>query len=197
MNVENPQQQYRHNEMGQLVPVNIGAPQSYGSTQSDQIASYGSIIKDLMDTNKDMEDFELRLLAKERNDDGKIMSIKGLEPIMDESTAKDFINKIKSVVNKNTHFSKFNEKTVTNVLMLMNYDLNRYLMFQGKRVPLRHRIGVSIEAMNMINASLHKAMEGAILRWSKGQINEGINTSYQPPQRKGIFQYLFPHKGRS
>lgn len=167
------------------------------SNVTDEIEHYGSIIKDLMDTNKDIVDFELRLIGCEIDENGKIAPIPNVKPMMDRNTAKEFMNIIRSVVNQNTHFSKFSEKTVYNVLMAANYRICKFLMFQGEKVPLRKRGNISFEAMNLLNASLHKANEGVILRWSKGSISEGFQSQANNNNKRGIMDYILPMRRKN
>ena len=162
----------------------------------DQVERYGSIIKDLTDTEKYLEEYELRLIGKTRDKDGKVI----VDPlskaiIKDEQSARDFIELIRSVANQNTHYSGFDEKDVITSLMALNHTINRWMMFQHEKIPRLYRQKLAIEAMNIAKASLLKANKALILQWSKGNIKEGQNFNYNPNQEKqGMFSWLFPRK---
>ena len=63
-------------------------------------------------------------------------------------------------------------------------------MFQGEEVPLRYRSKITFEALSLITASLHKAIEGKMLKWSKGSFSEGRNFSDGPDSRKSVLDYI-------
>jgi hypothetical protein len=154
----------------------------------DQIESYGSIIKDLTDTNELLDRYELRLIGKKLNEEGDI--VKDKEPIIkNPDKAKEFVDMIRSVANQNTHFTWFDKGDILNTLNAFNYTVNRWLMFQGEDIPLRYRGKLSHESMNIIKASLHKAKDRTLLGWSKGSIKEGQQIT-QNPQKKGGFNIL-------
>ena len=171
------------------IPQN--APPEYQNI--DQIESYGSIIKDLTDTDKLLEDYELRLLGKKKEDNRIVKDHTVTPRIKDEQTAKDFIEIIRSIANQNTHFSGFEEAEIYKSLMALNYTMNRWMMFQREKIPRLYRQKISLEAMNIAKASLMKANKGLILQWSKGNIKEGQNINYNPNERKrGMLDFIFP-----
>jgi hypothetical protein len=157
----------------------------------DNIEAYGSIIKDLTDTEKLLEKFRLEVLGYELQLDGKAKRVRDIN--IDEDAMYDFINIVKSVVNQNTHFSRYEDGTVQNSLKAANYYINRHLMMQGSKIPLRYRAKISYEAMNLIQASLYKAHKGNILIWTKGTFGE--QSSYQNTnEKKGGLTWLLPWK---
>lgn len=171
-------------------------PMPYGGEQIppqydrdfDQIESYGSIIKDLTDTEELLKNYELRLIGKKEDDDGKIVDDK--EPIIkNPDRAKEFVDMIRSVANQNTHFTWFDKNDILNTLNAFNYTMNRWLMFQADAIPLRYRGKLSHEAMNIAKASLHKAKDRTLLGWSKGSIKEGQQT-IRGQEKKGGFSIL-------
>ncbi len=164
----------------------------------DQIESYGSIIKDLTDTEAFLKAYELRLVGKTENDNGELIKEEGVTPmIKNDQTAKEFVDMIRSIANQNTHFTWFNKDDILNSLNAMNYTMNRWLMFQRSTIPLRYRQKLAFEAMNIAKASLHKAKDRTLLGWSKGNIKEGQQITQggggmQP--KRGIMDMLFHRK---
>lgn len=158
----------------------------------DQIENYGSIIKDLTDTADLLKDYELRLLGLKIDEEGNEISNPNIKPLIhNRQTASNFVDMIRSIANQNTHFTGFEEVDINNSLNALNYTINRWMMFQGENIPLRHRQKLSFEAMNIAKASLHKAKKALMAKWSKGQIHEGQNIT-QGPKKKGILDYVFP-----
>jgi len=171
----------------------IASPMPYGEQQLppqydkdfDQIESYGSIIKDLTDTEELLRKYELRLIGKKENEEGDIEDDK--EPIIkNPDKAKEFVDMIRSVANQNTHFTWFDKNDILNTLNAFNYTMNRWLMFQAEDIPLRYRGKLSHEAMNLAKASLHKSKDSVMLKWSKGSISEGQQISRQPEKKSGF-----------
>lgn len=177
----------------QVIPQEIPPEYERGF---DQIENYGSIIKDLTDTEKLLFDYELRLTGKKLNDKGEVIRDKTLNPLInDEQTAKEFVEIIRSVANQNTHFSGYDDNDVYNGLQALNYTVNRWLMIQKNKVPIHYRQKISLEAMNICKASLKKANKALILQWSKGNIKEGRNVNYnQGQQKRGLFDWFMPKK---
>lgn len=160
----------------------------------DQIDQYGSIIKDLTAVDELLNRYELRLLGKKENDMGEVVTDENLKPmITDEQAAKEFVEMIRSVANQNTHFTGFEQGDILNSLNALNYTMNRWLMFQGEKIPKMYRQKLSLEAMNIAKASLHKAKRHLILSWSKGNIKEGQQVNYNPNQKPG-FLSLFTRR---
>ena len=159
----------------------------------DQIESYGSIIKDLTDTEKFLLAYELRLVGKMMVEGNEVTDTSIKPVIKDREIAKYLVDMIRSVANQNTHFSGFESADVDNTLRAFNYTINRWLMLQGKKVPLRYRQKLSLEAMNICKASLHKALKHIILTWSKGNIREAQQLTTQPQQESkgGLLNFVF------
>lgn len=161
----------------------------------DNIEQYGSIIKDLTDTEKILEDYELRLRGKVRKKDGSVHKDPNLNPyIKTDQAARDFVDFIRSVVNRHNDFSFYDEKEADKILMGANYEINRWLMLHGDVVPLRYRSKISFEAMAHINSSTHKAINGRMLTWTKGSFSEGrsMHEGGSPHNKKSILNYIFP-----
>ena len=152
---------------------------------------FGSIIKDLTDTDDMLWKFELRLQGKAINDEGKIVKVR--EAYMDERKINEFIDIIKSIVNQNTHFTKYGGRNVEAILAFASEEIPRWMMLQGEAIPRRNRAILNLMSMNLINESLHKANEGTILRWSKGTFSEGTNIT-QDMRRGGFLNKLFGGK---
>jgi len=187
-------EEYQNIDIGNYAPNEL--PPQY-SKDFDQIESYGSIIKELTDTEKLLDNYELSLTGKKKDENGKIVKDKKLTPIIyNDQTAKEFVDMIRCVANQNTHFSDFEEKDIYNALNAMNYTMNRWMMFQGTKIPIRHRQKLSFEAMNIAKASLHKAKKFRILQWSKGQITHSEGQNYGNKQKKGFMDFVFPNKTR-
>lgn len=159
----------------------------------DQIENYGSIIKDLTDTEEMLLKWELQLTGKTFDEKGNIVDDERNKPrIKDIQVAKELIALVRSIANQNTHFSGFEDKDVYHSLDALNYSLNRWMMFQGDKIPRLYRQKLSLEAMNICKASLMKANKALILQWSKGNIKEGTTTNYNPNGKKSMFSWLFP-----
>jgi hypothetical protein len=140
----------------------------------DQIDSYGAIIKDLTEAEKLLDKFELSLKNKIRNPDGKLVDKYAdyKARITDQRVIQEFVDYVRSYANQNTHFSKYEYDQVSRILNMANYDLTKYMMLQGEKVPMSIRKKIIAEAMAIICASLHKANEGTTLRWSKGTFSD-------------------------
>lgn len=165
----------------------------------DQVERYGSIIKDLTDTEKLLKDYELRLMGMKLDDNDEIVKDTSIEPrIKDIQTAKDFVEAIRSVANQNTHFTGYKENDILNSLNVFNYTMTRWMMFQGENIPLRYRQKMCMEAMNIIKASLHKAKNALIAKWSKGSISEEQHVSNNNQGGgTGMFPFnMFNKRGR-
>jgi len=174
---------------GELPPEYVRDP--------DLTDRFGSIIKDLTDTEMFLREYELRLMGKKENERGDIVDDGNVVPIIkSEKTAREFVDMIRSVANQNTHFTGFESGDVYNSLNALNYTMNRWLMFQAGNVPLRYRQKLSLEAMNIAKASLHKAKKHLILTWSKGNIREGQQITHSDGEKKGFMNFLFPRRGR-
>ena len=168
------------------VPDN-GLPydQRYQPSAQDMVEKYGGVIRDLTDTESMLLAYEWKLQGKRLNKTTQLVEdIVGLNKSMDEAKAIEFVDLIRSIVNQNTHFTNFNETIINNLQASSNYTINRWLMFQGEKVPLRYRGKISFEAMNMITESLYKSLGGTILDWTKGSFTvgerEGANQGKQP-----------------
>lgn len=160
---------------------------------------YGSIIKELTDTEKIVKDFELRLRGKRIDEEGKIVKLDDTESyIKSDRAARDFIDIIRSLVNRHNDFSYYEENDAYAIIQGANYTITRWLMLQGDEVPLRYRFKISFEAMSLISASMHKAMKGRMLVWTKGSFKEGMNHSdnNQQQQGKGFMEMMWPFPRR-
>lgn len=157
----------------------------------DMSQAYGSIIKDLTDTDAILEKFELRLRGK-KIEQGKVVDdSKATAYITTDQAARDFVDIIRSQVNRHNDFSYYEKNEINPIILGANYTITRWLMLQGKQVPTRYRQKIAFEAMGLINSSLHKALNGRMLTWTKGSFQEGRNITEQP-QKKGIWEYIFP-----
>ena len=157
--------------------------QEYLETVND----YGSIIKDLTETDILLETFELRLRGKTKNDKGEVTTIPGAECyIKTDQAARDYVNLIRSVVNRHNDFSYYEASEGYSLIAGANYQINRWLMLQGDVIPTRYRSKISFEAMALISASVHKAMEGRILRWTKGTFGENRQYNDNAQQKTGL-----------
>ena len=159
---------------------------------SDQVEKYGSIIKDLMDTEELLKSMELRWLGKRMLKDGTVEPIPNRKAYMSEDAAQGLIDKVRSLVNQNTHYTKYDDRIVPNILWGANYHINRWLMRQGENVPLGYRSMISFECMALIMASLHKANNATILTFLKGSFQEGRRIEDSPQQKQGFLQSLMP-----
>ena len=161
---------------------------------TDSIERYGYIIKDLTDTEKIVDAFELRLLGKKLTPEGKIIKDETQDPkITKPSVAREFVDIVRAVVNRHNDFSYYDEKEAYMVIFGANYTMNRWLMMQADDIPLRYRSKIAFEGMSLISASLHKAMNGRMLVWTKGTFSEGRNMNPNGAQEKsGLMDYIFP-----
>jgi len=179
---------YNPNSFQPGMKTNISYNQDGDMQTNDLSEQYGSIIKDLTDTDLILETFELRLMGRFKDKDGKIKPIKGVEPyIKNESAAKEFADMVRGFVNRHNDFSYYNDVEINDYMMGSITVINRWLMLQGSDVPLRYREKISFQALCLINASLHKANGGKMLVWTKGTFREGLNISADPRQKKGNF----------
>lgn len=163
-------------------------PQDIRQDYLETVDQYGSIIKDLTDTDKILDEFELRLRAKKRNATGEIEEIKDAESyIQTDQAARDYVNLLRSIVNRHNDFSFYEMPEGYSLITGANYQINRWLLLQGKDIPTRYRCKISFEGMALISASIHKAMEGRMLRWTKGTFGENRNFIDNPGQQKQGF----------
>lgn len=154
-------------------------PQQMEYVPQDMIEGYGSIIKDLTDSDKLVEDFRMQLLGlRRREEDGKIVRVR--KTLVDADTVSEITNLMKGIINQNTHFSSFKEDRALNTLGALNYHLNRYLMQCGEKVPLKMRANIATQAMSLAQGSTFKANDATILKWSKGGFSDSA-----PQQRAG------------
>lgn len=155
--------------------------------------SYGSIIKELTDTAKIVDDFELRLRGKTRDKKGEVVDDPRQEAyIKSDKVARDFTNILRSHVNLHVDFSYFDAKEVASRTNGAILNITRWLMLQGDDIPQRYRHKISHEALNLIDASYHKALEGKMLKWTKGSFREGRNVNEMQGNNKGFMDYIFP-----
>lgn len=167
----------------------------YGDYQfRDATEQYGSIIKDLTDTEKILLDFELSIQGKYIDNEGNITKRPNVTPyIENENTAREFVDLVRSFVNRHNDFSYYSENEINDYIQGANVIISRWLMFQSSEVPLRYRQKIAFQGMALINASLHKANGGKMLVWTKGTFREGLNISADPQQKKrGLLSYVFP-----
>lgn len=185
----NPYQQMPRNNNPGLIENEYGDYQFRDATEQ-----YGSIIKDLTDTEKILLDFELSIQGKYINKDGDIVLRPNIEPyIKNENSAREFVDIIRSFVNRHNDFSFYSENEIYDYIQGANVIISRWLMFQSSDVPLRYRQKIAFQGMALINASLHKASGGKMLVWTKGTFREGLNISADPQQKKrGLLSYVFP-----
>lgn len=162
--------------------------------ERDAIDTYGSIIKDLTDTDKIMEDFELRLRGKKKSISGEIVDDpKARVYIKTDEAARDFVNIVKSIVNRHTDFSYYEEKEAYSIIEGAAVVIPEWLMNQGEIVPKGYRQKIGFEAMSYIKASCHKALNGRMLTWTKGAITE--QNQLQPkPEKRSIWDFVMPGK---
>ena len=146
---------------------------TYNQPPQDMIETYGGVIKELTDTDKLLSYFELRLQGKFIGEGGEIKDRVGAKFKLDESTAIELVDMIRSIVNQNTHFSKIPKKVVPCIIMSANITITRFMMLKAEEIPLRYRNKIAFECMNLITASLYKSHEGTILSWTKGSFAEG------------------------
>lgn len=166
--------------------------------QRDISTQYGSIIKDLTDTDKILEEFEMRIVGKKYDSNNKLVDDPDAEPyIKKQKISREFMNIIRSQVNRHNDFSFYEINEVDNILFGANYTINRWLMLQGTEVPLRYRSKLSFEAMGLISASLHKAMNGRMLTWTKGSFQEGRSINDSAGTQSSIWDYVFPFKKKN
>lgn len=161
---------------------------NYEKQGSDLIQHYGSIIKDLTDTETLLYKFELRLLGKGIDEQGNIIKLR--EPMMDEEKVRDFVDQVKSIVNQNTHFTRFNDKKMDAILQNAGSHIPRWMMQQGSAVPQKNRGAINFMALNLIIESLHKANEGTILRWSKGGFTDSSTHAPMNERQKGALEKI-------
>ena len=163
----------------------------------DMPEKYGSIIKDLTDTDDMLRKFEARLRGKIVKDNGDIdIDSSQTAYIKTDQAARDYIDLIRSIVNRHNDFSYYEPNEAFAIVEGAAATLNRWLMLQGKDVPTRYRAKIAFEGMALISASLHKAMNGRILVWTKGTFKEGMNIS-QSPQKKSVWDYIIPWRKKS
>jgi len=160
----------------------------------DGIEAYGSIIKDLTDTKDMLDLWELTLQGKKKLDSGAVVD----DPLMTAyikkpQAARDFVDIVRSVVNRHNDFSYISEKQAANLIYGANYNINRWLMLQSDDVPLRYRSKISFEAMARINSSVYKAVDGKMLTWTKGSFQEGRQVNERPEEsKKSLMSYIIP-----
>jgi len=170
------------------VPGGVYPPQDLRQDYLETVEQYGSIIKDLTDTEKLLEDFELRLRAKRKSATGEVEVIPYSEAyIKTDQAARDYVNLLRSIVNRHNDFSFYELKEGYALIDGANYQINRWLLLQGEDIPTRYRCKISFEGMALISASMHKAMEGRMLRWTKGTFGENRNFVDNPNQQKQGF----------
>jgi len=159
----------------------------------DLIKEYGSIIKDLTDTDKLMEAFELRLRAKVKDENGKIVEDKnGIAYVKTDKAAREFVDFMRSVVNRHTDFSYYDSKDSEAIVKGFAQEMAWWLAARGKDIPLHYRGKILIEAGAYMFASLRKAENGTMLKWSKGAISESSAFNQRPEKPKGMLDYLMP-----
>jgi len=159
--------------------------------QDNIIQDYGSIIKDLTDTDKMLTAFEMRLLGLGYDPEDKNKIIKFREPLMEAELVRDFLDQIRSIVNQNTHFTYYDKTNVENILFIAGYQLPRWLMMQGNGIARKHRGTINFMAMNLIMESLHKANDGKILKWTKGSFREGSNRNDDFGKKGMMDKFMF------
>ena len=180
-------------------PYNLQPGMQDPSYDYDTIEAYGGIIKDLTDTEKILDDYELKLRGKKRKEDGSIIVDKSQRAMVKtDMAARDLVNLARSVVNRHNDFSYFELKESQAVLHGFVRTVNRWLMFQCDEVPLGYRQKISFELTSFVFASLHKATDGRMLKWTKGTFREGTNITDRPERKKSLMDYIpgFGKKGR-
>jgi len=183
----------QYNQAPQQIPQ--GNAQEYG--QQDTIQNYGSIIKDLTETDEMLNMYELKLRGKKKDASGNIIEDTcGEQRMKTDRAARDFVDLLRSIVNRHNDFSYYDAKTAYALLGHLNYTICRWLMFQGEEVPLRYRFKISTEAMNMANASVFKAVDGKMLHWTKGTFSEGMQRQ-DGGEKRGIMDMIFNRRKKT
>jgi len=169
-NYQNMPQKFNINNEGE-----VEQDPTYNNISVDQIKSYGGIISDLTDVEKVIEEFELRLQGKKRDKNGKIEDIQGALYKLHEATAAHLSSMLRGISNQNTHFTKYDSQIIYEILWSLNYRSQYWMMMQGDKIPVHLRGKIGFEMMCIAKASLYKANEGVILRWTKGSFGEQFN----------------------
>lgn len=154
----------------------------------DVIEQYGSVVKEIFDTEKLLRAYYASLRGRKIDEQEKEVLDEDAEVyIKTERAAKEFIQLVKSKVNKHIDFSYFTENEANDRIIGSIKEINRWLMLQGEEVPLRYRSKIAAEAMALIDASYHKSTNGRMLLWTKSTISlqEGLNITHNPEQHKG------------
>ena len=185
-------QRYAEQEYAEDYPDSRGGNVGGDYEFRDMSEAYGSIIKELTDTEAILDSFELRLRGKIRDQNGDVKELEGAEEpyVRTDRAAREFVDIIRSIVNRHTDFSYYELADAYSIIEGANNILNRWLLLQGGDVPTRYRGKISFEALALIKASLHKATNGRMLTWTKGSFNErrsGENTE----QKKSIWDYVW------
>lgn len=169
------------------------------SPRQDLVDTYGSIIKDLTDTDKLLDEFELRLRGKVRTEQGKVVDDPaGTAYIKTDRAARDFVNIVKSIVNRHTDFSFYEVKEGYALIDGACKLIPEWLMYQGGDVPKGYRVKIGFEALSLIKASVHKAINGRMLTWTKGAINEQASFNSRPEtEKKGLMDFILPFRKKA
>lgn len=188
------QQPYMVNNQGMPFPI---YPQQDGDNpyeSKDMIQTYGSIILELFQIEKELLVFEARLRAKTIDVQGNIVDDpKGIAYVRTDQAARDFMDIIKSKVNKHIDFSYYTEDEANSRICGASALINRWLMMQGEDVPLRYRRKLADQAMSLIDASYHKATNGRMMIALRGIYKEGTqNNAGQEQQKKSLLAGLWP-----
>lgn len=161
----------------------------------DMIQDYGKVIESLTTSDPVLLDFELRLQGLERDiKTNKVAEIEGAEYKLSKSTAAHLVSMLRGISNQNTHFTKYGGNDSYEILFALNYRSQYWMMMQGEKIPVHLRGKIGFEMMCIAKASLSKANEGVILRWTKGSFGENYNAS--PGGGTGSFLDKIPFFGR-
>ena len=93
-------------------------------------------------------------------------------------------------------FSYYDSKEVEDMTAGAASIIPEWLMYQGDVVPKGYRFKIGFEAMAYVKASLCKAQDGRMLKWSKGAISETSNMSPPKEDKKGILDYIIPFRNK-
>jgi len=163
----------------------------------DSAERYGSIIKDLIATEVILEKYELQLRGKKKDSEGKIMDDPTAEPyIKTDRAAREYVNLLKSMVNTHNDMTYYEPDEAGDIMDGAIRLIPWWLMLQGDDIPTRYRRKIGWEGLSLINASLHKAINGRMLVFLKGSFREG--TSYNMnPDKKSALDYIMPWRKKN
>lgn len=160
------------------------------------MTTLGSNVMRLTETSDIFYNVEL-YLRNLIDQNGKLVRVG--EPRMTEDGISEVLGLLNGMAHRSTHLSNYSERDVTNIIMGLNYELNKLFMVYGKSwklPPVRRGIIVQTILFNIFTSLKRGMLEGErkFLKGSQQEIKTTVETNQEGSA--GIMKFLNPFGGK-